>query len=189
MFWCLCRSGTVQPALFAVCGLFDPDFFAYLEDVDINLRARRLGLCCMYIAGAMVFHIGSASSGSKINPLTVRLSTRNNFLVLMKNFEALLLLRFFPAIVVYQLAWLLFCGKKGMLLPYLHGLREALPRLPGLFRQGRRFAEQNPGVLPRAQFAALILAAEEEAVASIMARRTAEGKGNLLLCYYRKLFL
>jgi GT2 family glycosyltransferase len=174
---------------FAVCGLFDPNFFAYLEDVDINLRARRLGLCCMYIAGAMVFHIGSASSGSKINPLTVRLSTRNNFLVLMKNFEALLLLRFFPAIVVYQLAWLLFCGKKGMLLPYLHGLREALPRLPRLFRQGRRFAEQERGLLPRAQFAALILAAEEEAVASIMARRTAEGKGNLLLCYYRKLFL
>ena len=173
---------------FALCGLFDREFFAYLEDVDINFRARRLGLGCMYIAGAVVFHIGSASSGSKINPFTIRLSTRNNLLVLMKNFEALLLLRFFPAIVVYQLAWLLFCLKKGMLLPYLHGLREAAPRLSRLFRQGRNFTEHNGALLPRTQFAALILAAEEEAVASY-GKTSSQGKGNLLLCCYRRLFL
>ncbi|MCK5069109.1 MAG: glycosyltransferase family 2 protein, partial [Desulfocapsa sp.] len=59
-------------------GLFDEDFFAYLEDVDLNLRANSRGKKCWYVPDARVYHIGSATTGSKINPFTVSLSTRNN---------------------------------------------------------------------------------------------------------------
>jgi GT2 family glycosyltransferase len=174
-------------SFFEKVGLFDADFFAYLEDVDLNMRARRYGLRCMFIAGAYVYHIGSASSGSKLNPLTIRLSTRNNIHVLAKNYPLRLFVRFFPAIVVYQLAWLLFCVKKGMFLSYLAGFYQGLRMLPCFFRKGR--ALQKSGDLIRLDiFATMIKTAEREAVSSIMARRTAAGKNNFLLSCYCKFF-
>lgn len=173
---------------FAKVGLFDSDFFAYLEDVDLNMRARRLGSRCMFIASALVYHIGSASSGSKINALTVRLSTRNNFYVLVKNYSLGLVVRFFPAIAAYQIAWMLFCLKKGMLIPYFSGLWQVIGALPRLVGK-RRKMEENSALLPMHQFAALIRSAEREAVHSIMARRTAAGKGNFLLNLYCALLL
>lgn len=172
---------------FTRAGLFDADFFAYLEDVDLNMRARQLGLRCMYIAGAIVYHIGSATSGSKINALTVRLSTRNNIHVLVKNYPLPTFLRFFPAIAIYQLAWLLLCVKKAMLLPYLAGFYQGLRELPGYLGKRRELSRRGAGVLPH-HFAAMVRAAEREAVTSIMARRTAAGKNNFLLACYSRLF-
>lgn len=172
--------------MFARVGLFDSDFFAYLEDVDLNMRARRLGSRCMFLASALVYHIGSASSGSKINELTVRLSTRNNIYVLAKNYSWGLLLRFLPAIAVYQTAWLLFCLKKGMLAPYLSGLGQAIAAFPHLMKKR---VPAGVSSIPVQRFAAMIRSAEREAVCSIMARRTAAGKGNFLLNLYCTLLL
>lgn len=174
--------------LFARVGLFDSDFFAYLEDVDLNMRARRLGSRCLFLASALVYHIGSASSGSKINDLTVRLSTRNNLYVLVKNYPGGLFLRFLPAIVIYQTAWLLFCLKKGMLIPYLAGLWQAMLALPGLLRSRGKMSVAA-STIPVERFAAMIRSAEREAICSIMARRTAAGKGNFLLNLYCTLLL
>lgn len=172
--------------LFTRVGLFDQDFFAYLEDVDLNLRARRLGCRCRYLAAAIVWHIGSATSGSKINPLTIRLSTRNNINVLVKNYPLILALRYLPAICLYQLAWFVFVVKKGMLLPYLQGLRQGLAQLPKMLGKRRMDAADNISV---AAFDSVLRQAERDAVDSIMARRCAAGKGNALLRAYAKILL
>ena len=172
---------------FRKVGLFDTDFFAYLEDVDLNLRARRHGVRCMFLASAIVFHIGSASSGSKINRMTIRLSTRNNIFVLAKNYPLAMFFQFFPAIIVYQIAWLLFCIKKGMFQPYLKGLFQGLRSSFSFYKKGS-VLQQDAGLLPLCDFAAMIKAAEREAVNSIMARRTESGKSNVLLSCYCKLF-
>ena len=172
---------------FAKVGLFDTDFFAYLEDVDLNMRGRRHGLKCMFIAAAMVYHIGSATTGSKINPLTIRLSTRNNILVLAKNYSLRLFLWFSPAIIVYQFAWMLFCVKKGMVVPYLSGLLQGIWSLPHFIRKGR-LMEKSGQLVDMHAFAVMISRAEMEAVNSIMSRRLAAGKNNFLLSCYRKFF-
>jgi len=86
VFGACAGAALYRRSFFEKTGFFDADFFAYLEDVDLNIRARRLGLQCMYLSEAVVYHIGSATSGSKINPLTIRLSTRNNLYVLIKNY-------------------------------------------------------------------------------------------------------
>ena len=172
---------------FSTVGLFDVDFFAYLEDVDLNMRARRHGLRCMFVAEAIVYHIGSASSGSKINRLTIRLSTRNNIHVLAKNYPLRLFLRFFPAIIVYQLAWMLFCIKNGMLLPYLQGLYQGIRMLPQSYKKGQAL-QKNGDLMHPDLFAATLKCSEKEAIGSIMARRTAMGKNNFLLFCYCKLF-
>ena len=167
-------------------GEFDPDFFAYLEDVDWTLRAARLGKVCRYVAEARVYHIGSATSGSKINPFTVRLSTRNSLFVLAKNYSWPQLARYSLCIAVYQFFWLLFVLKKRQVLPYLQGCFAALAGLPAMRRKYR-------AGLPGPEIASTLLRdklrqAEREALESIMRRREAAGKGNMLFHLYLKLF-
>lgn len=172
--------------MFVRIGLFDEDFFAYLEDVDLNMRARRAGFRCRYLATAIVYHIGSATSGSKINPLTVRLSTRNNLSVLVKNYPVSLFFRFFPVICLYQAAWFVFVLKKRMLIPYLHGLLQFMQQLPKMLAKRRN---EREGLISAYQFGQMLSQAERDVVSSIMSRRTAEGKNNLLLQLYWKIFL
>lgn len=66
-------------------GWLDEDFFLYYEDVDLNFRAQLLGYQCKYVPGAVVYHIGSATTGSTINKITVFYSCRNAVFVLLKN--------------------------------------------------------------------------------------------------------
>lgn len=173
--------------LFQKVGLFDEDFFAYLEDVDLNMRAARAGLKCRYLAKAVVYHIGSASSGSKINPLTVRLSTRNNINVLVKNYPFSMFWRFLPAILVYQLMWFCFVIKKRQLAAYLKGAVEGVMQFSLMKRKREQLSFKK--LISVDEFGGLLKASEREAVQSIMERRSALGKGNKMLSTYSKLFL
>ncbi|MBW2658810.1 MAG: glycosyltransferase family 2 protein [Deltaproteobacteria bacterium] len=181
-------AGLYSRKLFEEAGVFDPDFFAYLEDVDLNLRARRRGMQCRYIASAVVYHIGSATSGSKINEFTVRLSTRNNIHVLLKNYSLWMFLRFLPSIVVYQLMWALFSLLKGMIIPYIRGIVQGLKTAPHFLKKRKAILSREKNIREK-ELVRLIRSAELEAVNSIMARRSAAGKNNLLLICYRKIFL
>jgi N-acetylglucosaminyl-diphospho-decaprenol L-rhamnosyltransferase len=44
-------------------GLFDPDYFAYYEDVDLSLRAAALGFGSYYVRGAIAHHRFGATFG------------------------------------------------------------------------------------------------------------------------------
>ncbi|BHH82990.1 glycosyltransferase family 2 protein [Desulforhopalus sp. 52FAK] len=173
---------------FSAVGLFDEDFFAYLEDVDLNIRGRRLGLRCLYLHEAVVYHIGSATSGSKINPLTIRLSTRNNLNLLIKNYPLSYFVRFAPALLVYQCMWFLFCCKKLMLVAWFKGVLEAVSMF------SRTKAKRTKLLTSTSRDWHTVLAnqikdAERMAVDSIMRRRSEQGKGNVMLQVYCKLFL
>jgi len=169
-------------SLFDSIGYFDTDFFAYLEDVDLNMRAVRAGFKCCYIPEAVVYHVGSATTGSKINETTVRLTTRNNMFVLCKNFPWALQLRFLPGILAYQFFWLLFVVKKRQVIAYMKGLCEAFPRM---FEMGRRRdCRTNQKRLTNKQFGDIVLASERQVICSIMSRRAGLGKNNMLLKLY-----
>lgn len=169
-------------SLFDRIGLFDEDFFAYLEDVDLNLRLNRAGCKGYYVPAAKVYHIGSASSGSKFNPFTIRLSTRNSIYLLLKHYSLFLFLRFLPAIAMYQFCWLLFTIKKGYLRAYCQGMGQALTGCGKMLRKRREISKHDR--LTDAEFAACLRNAEKAAVNSIMRRRSEQGKGNGLLRIY-----
>ncbi|OGG08337.1 hypothetical protein A2154_03625, partial [Candidatus Gottesmanbacteria bacterium RBG_16_43_7] len=44
-------------------GLFDPRYFAYLEDVDLSLRLHKRGYRTVYIPDSIVWHANAAASG------------------------------------------------------------------------------------------------------------------------------
>ena len=65
-------------------GLFDEDFFAYYEDVDISFRAQLAGWKIQYVPSAIVFHqIGATSK--KIKGFTTYQTMKNLPLLFYKN--------------------------------------------------------------------------------------------------------
>ncbi len=173
-------------SLFETIGYFDDDFFAYLEDVDLNLRANRAGLGCYYVPDAKVYHIGCATTGSKFNDFTIRLSTRNSIFVLLKNYSAVLWVRFLPVILTYQFLWFLFVVKKNMIIPYFAGIIEAFR---GIIKMRQKHRGDDGSLVTDQEFARCLKVAEQRVIDSIMQRRCALGKGNLLLKFYSFLFL
>ena len=168
-------------------GGFDEDFFAYLEDVDLNLRANSRGMCCRYVPRAKVFHVGSATSGSKINAFTIRLSTRNNFNVLLKNYPFILLLRFAPVIFIYQFFWFCFVLKKGQIPAYCKGIWSFCVNFSVIYAKRKQNLERQ--TIPAGRLASVMTDGERDGIASIMARRREKGQGNLLFGVYKKIFL
>jgi GT2 family glycosyltransferase len=66
-------------------GRLDPDFFAYHEDLDWCIRARRAGYRVAYVPSAIVYHRMHASTGGGyLSPITY-LSARNAILFVRKN--------------------------------------------------------------------------------------------------------
>jgi GT2 family glycosyltransferase len=51
--------------VFLQAGGFDEDFFSYHEDVDLAFRLRLQGARCLFVPGAIVEHIGSATLGNQ----------------------------------------------------------------------------------------------------------------------------
>jgi GT2 family glycosyltransferase len=63
-------------------GSFDKEFFAYWEETDLGLRARKMGYRIIFIPESVVWHHESASIDSDQKSY---LMTRNRFLLIKKN--------------------------------------------------------------------------------------------------------
>jgi GT2 family glycosyltransferase len=81
----------IDRALFLEMGGFDEDFFCYGEDVDLGYRLQLRGEPTLLVPGAVIGHVGSASSGGRKSEFAVFHGTRNRFWVLFKNTPAALL--------------------------------------------------------------------------------------------------
>nr|WP_288555873.1 glycosyltransferase family 2 protein [uncultured Mediterraneibacter sp.] len=112
--------------LFKKIGYFDENHFAYLEDIDVGYRAKIYGYKNVYCPSALVYHVGSGTSGSKYNAFKVKLSARNNIYVNYKNMPVLqLLLNLLPLTAGYLVKWIFFL-KIGFGKEYMEGIKEGL---------------------------------------------------------------
>lgn len=113
-------------AVFDEIGGFDEAHFAYLEDLDVGYRARIFGYENVYCPEAVVYHVGSGTSGSKYNSFKVKLAARNNVYLNYKNMPFLqLFLNLLPILVGIFLKYLFF-RKIGFGKAYREGLSEGL---------------------------------------------------------------
>jgi len=111
-------------------GLFDEDFVSYCEDGDLSFRAQLAGYRCFYVPGAVVYHMGSASTGGKRSPTATRLGSRNSFSLLVKNLPLCAVPYILPFFVLGQLARLITAAATGSLRAHLEGLAGAWRHLP-----------------------------------------------------------
>ena len=115
-----------RKSLLKELGMFDDNFFAYMEDVDLALRSKINGYRNLLCPQAVVYHIGSATSGSRHNEFKVRLAARNNVWVVYKNIPIPLKITNFIFLFLGFLIKYLFFLKKGFGSIYLSGIREGL---------------------------------------------------------------
>ena len=109
--------------IFEKIGYFDEEHFAYLEDMDVGYRARINGYENWYAPKAMVYHVGSGTSGSRYNHFKTRYSSRNNVYLIYKNMPLLQIILNLPFLIVGFGTTLLFFTMKGFGKEYLAGIK------------------------------------------------------------------
>ena len=115
-----------KKSLLSEMGMFDDNFFAYMEDVDLAIRSKINGYRNLLCPDAIVYHIGSATSGSRYNEFKVRLAARNNVWVVYKNLPIPLKIVNFIFLFLGFLIKYIFFLKKGFGSIYFAGIREGL---------------------------------------------------------------
>ena len=115
-----------KKSLLEELGMFDDAFFAYMEDVDLAIRSKINGYHNLLCPQAIVYHVGSATSGSRYNEFKVRLAARNNVWVVYKNIPIPLKITNFIFLFLGFLIKYLFFVKKGFGSIYLAGIKEGL---------------------------------------------------------------
>lgn len=139
-----CGAATLyrRNALEQVGGL-DGDFFAYLDDVDLAFRLQLCGWKGVYVPEAVAYHVGSATLGAPMHPHIVRWMTRNQLLLLWKNYPSGVLFRLLPRIWFYQFLWCAMVLRRGNALSYLRGVFEAFPLLARMLSKRNQVQSQR----------------------------------------------
>jgi GT2 family glycosyltransferase len=127
---------------FALSGALDADFFAYVDDLDLALRAHLIGYRGVYVPDAVAYHVGSATLGKALHPRAIEYITRNQIFLIAKDFSSALFLRLLPRILVYQTLWFLFAVRNNGLRAYLDGLR-------GAFRGRKRMRQKHRDLMAK----------------------------------------
>jgi GT2 family glycosyltransferase len=149
-------------------GRFDEDFVSYCEDGDLSFRAQLAGYRCYYVPGAVVYHMGSASTGGKRSPTATRLGSRNSFSLLVKNLPLSAVPYVLPFFIIGQLGRLITAAVTGSLRAHLEGLAGAWRHLPLML--AKRAEIQKRKKLSDAEVRRLLRESSLAATASIARR-------------------
>lgn len=136
VFGACAGAALYRRALLDDVGLFDEDFFAYLEDVDLAWRARWAGWKAVLVPTARVLHVHSGTGERPSFNKSVHMG-RNKVWLIAKNYPWPQLAWYLPAILLYDLAALPYVlisrGNCGA----LRGRIEGLAGLGGALRKRR----------------------------------------------------
>jgi GT2 family glycosyltransferase len=82
--------------------VFDSDFFAYYEDVDLDWHANLQGFRCLYLPTAVAYHVG-AGSGARAGRALLVEAEKNRYLMMAKNDRLSSQVAAFLPLLVYEL--------------------------------------------------------------------------------------
>ncbi|WP_434151184.1 glycosyltransferase family 2 protein [Methylocaldum gracile subsp. desertum] len=118
-----------RDALVAVNG-FDSDFFCYAEDVDLGFRLRLAGHSCHYVPEAVVYHIGSATTGGQQSDFSVYHGHRNLVWTFVKNMPGALFWLLLPLHILLNLVTVVWFTARGQGRVILRAKWHAIKGLP-----------------------------------------------------------
>ena len=102
-------------------GLFDQDFFAYYEDVDISFRAQLAGWKVGYVPQAKVYHEIMATS-SRIKGFATYHTIKNLPMLFWKNVPAGLMPEILPRFLLLYLSITASALSRGQFVPVIKGV-------------------------------------------------------------------
>lgn len=123
-------------------GLFDEDFYAYMEDADLAFRGRLAGWKCLYVPKAVVYHAHGATGGYETD-YTIYYGNRNIIWNSFKNFPDRLLITSLPWIVGRNLAVIPYYILKGHGSAILRSKIDAIKGIPKMLAKRLRLDNEN----------------------------------------------
>jgi GT2 family glycosyltransferase len=142
-FGACAAAALYRRAMLDEVGLFDEDFVSYCEDGDLSFRAQLAGYRCFYVPDAVVYHMGSVSTGGKRSATATRLGTRNSLSLLVKNLPLSVVPYVLPFFVPGQVTRLLTATVTGALRAHLEGLAGAWRHLPLMLKKRREIQDKK----------------------------------------------
>ena len=139
-------AGLYRRDAFKEVGGFDRTYFCYFEDVDLAFRLRLAGYRSLYVAEAVVHHVGSALSGFR-SDFAVFHGQRNLVWTFFKDMPAALLWLYLPYHALMNLAGigvLALRGQGGVALRAKWAALRGLPRVLGERRRVQSLRRATP---------------------------------------------
>ncbi|TSC85389.1 MAG: Uncharacterized protein G01um10147_1165 [Microgenomates group bacterium Gr01-1014_7] len=129
-------GGLFKRSVFNKIGLFDEDYFAYFEDVDLCLRAQFQGFKGWYEPRAKIYHIHKATSLKNLAFLEY-LQFRNMTIIIIKDFPRKLLIKNFNWLIILlvNLNTVLYLSIRGFFWPAMKAELYILFNLPSLLKK------------------------------------------------------
>ncbi|SFU68963.1 glycosyltransferase family 2 protein [Nitrosospira multiformis] len=124
-------------------GGFDEDFFCYLEDVDLGFRLRLAGHKARYVPGAVVHHIGSATTGGQQSDFSVYYGHRNLVWAFVKNMPGILFWLLLPLHFLLNLATISVFISRGKGKVIWRAKKDAIKGIPVMWRKRRIIQAQR----------------------------------------------
>lgn len=134
--------------LFDDLGGYDESYFAFYEDVDLNVRARIAGWRFEYVPEGVVWHVGNASWTAGVrhpSAWNARLVARNRLATQVKFMPVSAV----PRIAAVECAALARAASQRRFLATLRGKLAVLSWLPRLLRERRRLRRSGDPRLAR----------------------------------------
>lgn len=110
-------------------GLFDEDYFAYFEDVDISFRAQLAGWKIYYAPRAIAYHHIGGTSG-KVSGFTTYQTAKNFWFVYTKNMPSYLYFKYLPLACYWYSRMFAARLVKGGSIPFIKGWLAGLLLFP-----------------------------------------------------------
>jgi len=116
-------------------GGFDEDYFCYVEDVDLGFRLRLAGYKSQYVPEAIVYHVGSATTGGHHSDFSVYHGHRNLVWTFIKNMPSLLLLLFLPFHILLNIISIIYFSINGKAMVILTAKIDAIKGIPSIWKK------------------------------------------------------
>ena len=118
---------------------FDERLFLYFEDHELGMRASLQGYDCLAVPSARCLHragtIGvSIRETGRFTPIRVRYTIRNRWLTILMLYQTSTLIRFAPALAVFEVLQLLGGLRKGWAGHWLWAAGSTVRTLPHILR-------------------------------------------------------
>ena len=123
-------------------GLFDEDYFNYMEDIDLSFRAQLAGYKCIYEPKAIIYHKVGATA-SQNTKARIYWSHRNHWYTIIKNFPSNLLLKYSLDILIADFFVFISSIIQGNIILFFQARMEVIKNLPKLLNKRKKIQEKK----------------------------------------------
>ena len=124
IFWASGTAVLIRRSLLDKIGTFDEDFFAHMEEIDLNWRAQLAGYKSIITLKTYLYHYSGYTLPAE-NPRKMYLNHRNNLIMILKNYSLISILWIFPIRLILEFVaftYAVITGNKNWALGVLKGV-------------------------------------------------------------------